>query len=114
MGGVVLAHLVEQVLQVERDRAVAPAVVGGGRAKDLVPEIRLQADRAGTGRHAEVGCERLGVRIEVEDRVERGSLGEELLHERRRPVPSRGSVPVESNEAPAPVITISCCGTYGQ
>ena len=30
MGGVVLAHLVQQVLQVERDRAVAPAVVGRG------------------------------------------------------------------------------------
>ena len=47
MGGVVLAHLVEQVLQVERDRAVAPAVVGRGRAQDLIAQIRLEADRAG-------------------------------------------------------------------
>ena len=90
MGGVVLAHLMEQVLQVERDRAVAPAVVGGGRAQDLIPKIRLQADRAGARRHAEVGRERLRVRVEVEDRVERGSLGEELLHERRRPLSIAG------------------------
>jgi len=81
----VLAHLVKDVLKIERDRSVASAVVGRVRPDDVVTEMCLETDRASSRRCAQIRRKRLCVGIEAEDRCELGALREEVDDEGRTP-----------------------------
>jgi hypothetical protein len=81
----VLAGLDEEILEVERNRAIAPPVIVERRVDYVIAEVGLKADSALLNCCAEVWDECLCIGVAAEYRREDRPHGKQLDYQRRSP-----------------------------